>query len=271
MEKDCDILALLALRLAAASHSDDLAQALRQTPQPWRVLQAGPWQPQSSHWRLAERQLYALRALNLHVVAAPALPPWVLRVRPLPPALFVRGRQQLLWRRGVALVGSRRAAPEARDWTERQARALAERRQLVVSGGALGIDAAAHRGALLGQGPTLVYLGGCVDRAAPVSNRPLFQAILQLGGALVSEHPPLSTTYAAHFALRNRFIAAQARALWVVEAGARSGTLSTAAWARRLGVPIWLAPAGIAQQTAGLRELEARGWAEAPASGRPCA
>ena len=257
---DLDLLALLALRASVGPRGHDLAHALCLCPRPWAVLQTGRWCPAAAAWQLATRQLHALRALGLRVVPAFALPPWARRLRPLPVALFVRGQLGLLRRRGVAIVGSRRATMAACSWSLARAASLAESGCLVISGGALGIDGAAHRGALQRGGLTLVYLGGSIDDARPVQHRSLFQAILLAGGALVSEHPPLTESRPYHYALRNRLIAAQARLLWVAEAGVRSGTLNTAGWAHSLEVPIQVAPA-LGQERGGLRLLTERGWA----------
>ncbi len=123
---------------------------------------------------------------------------------------------------------------------------LAERGVHVVSGGALGIDGAAHRGALAGNGGTTVVLGSGVDVAYPERHARLFDEVLARGGALVSMLP-LGTAPRAHtFLQRNPLIAALADAVIVVEATLGSGSLSTAHAARKLGriVAAWPGSAG---------------------------
>ncbi len=136
--------------------------------------------------------------------------------------------------RWVAIVGSRRASEEGRVLASRMAKRLAEQGAGVVSGGAIGIDAAAHRGALEGGGPTIVVLPSPVDRPVPKQNRALFAEVIARGGALVSElaEPPQGKK---SFMTRNRIIAALADAVIVVEAGPRSGTRHTLRSARALG------------------------------------
>lgn len=105
----------------------------------------------------------------------------------------------------------------------------------VVSGGALGIDGAAHRGALAGGGTTTVVLGCGVDIAYPQRHRRLFAEIVAAGGALVSMFPAGTPPYRANFPRRNAVIAELAQAVIVVEAAMPSGSLSTAQAATRLG------------------------------------
>lgn len=155
----------------------------------------------------------------------------------------------VLWCRGavpvgatVAVVGSRASTGYgervAFDLTE----GLAHRGIAVVSGGAYGIDAAAHRGAILGGGPTLVVLAGGVDRCYPAGNARLFEEALASGGAVVSEVPPGALPTKSRFLQRNRLIAAIAGATVVVEAAWRSGALSTAHHAADLLRPVGAVP-----------------------------
>ena len=141
----------------------------------------------------------------------------------------------------VAIVGTRRADPEALDFTTELARQLAEAGCVVVSGGALGIDAAAHRGALLGAGRTVAVLASGLVTPYPPSHGPLFEKISE-DGALVTEAPDAAVVEGFRFLHRNRLIAALARATIVVQAPKRSGTLSTAAFAQKLGRPLWVVP-----------------------------
>lgn len=135
----------------------------------------------------------------------------------------------------VAIVGARAATQVAMDRAHAVARHLAGRGVHVVSGGALGIDGAAHRGALAGGGTTTVVLGGGVDVPYPVRHAPLFAEVLARGGALVSLVEDGTAPHASLFPQRNPLIAALADVVLVIEAEVRSGSLLTAKAARRQG------------------------------------
>ena len=144
----------------------------------------------------------------------------------------------------VAIVGSRRADPEACHFAFTLGRVLAASGVTVVSGGAFGIDAAAHRGALAAgaSGRTLAVIGSGLDHLYPPAHLPLFEAIVRQGAVLShlpDEVPPLPHL----FLERNGLIAALATAVVVVQAPVRSGALSTARAALELGRPLWVCPA----------------------------
>jgi DNA processing protein len=136
--------------------------------------------------------------------------------------------------RWLAIVGARKSSERGRSLAERMARQAAELGVGIVSGGAIGIDAAAHRGALEGKGPTIAVLPSPVHRPAPRRNWRLFGDIASSGGALISEldRAPIGK---GSFRDRNRMIAALADAVLIVEAGPVSGTRYTAKAARKLG------------------------------------
>ncbi|HSG08703.1 MAG TPA: DNA-processing protein DprA, partial [Longimicrobiales bacterium] len=141
-----------------------------------------------------------------------------------PTVLFLRGDPSLLSRPGVAVVGSRRATARARGVAERLGAAVAGAGTSVVSGLALGVDAAAHRGALEAGGPTVAVLGRGADRAYPTAHGGLFARIVK-EGLVVSEFLPGTPPLPHNFPRRNRILAALASTVVVVEAGARSGAL----------------------------------------------
>lgn len=152
----------------------------------------------------------------------------------VPVGLWTRGHlDPATLDRSAAVVGSRAATvygtTVATDW----AAALVDAGVVVVSGAAYGIDAAAHRGALAADGPTVAVLAGGVDQPYPRGNAALIERIAD-EGLLVSEAAPGSTVNRGRFLGRNRLIAALARGTVVVEAGARSGALSSAGWAQQL-------------------------------------
>jgi DNA processing protein len=132
-------------------------------------------------------------------------------------------------------VGARAATRRAVEIAHTIARDLAGRGITIVSGGALGVDAAAHRGALAAPGGrTIAVLGTGIDVPYPVRHRALYDQIVARGGAVISPFPPGTPPRPWQFPVRNRVLAALCDAVLVVEAGARSGSLSTARAARAL-------------------------------------
>jgi DNA processing protein len=118
----------------------------------------------------------------------------------------------------------------------------------VVSGGAFGIDAVAHRAALAAAGTTVAVLACGVDRPYPAGHAGLFERILEGGGLLISEWPPGSDPHKHRFLIRNRVIAAATRGTLVVEASARSGARFTLGRARMLGRPVLAVPGPVTSE-----------------------
>jgi DNA processing protein len=175
--------------------------------------------------------------------------------RPL--LLWVRGRADLRYAclSSVSLVGSRAATAYGSHVGTELAAALTERGFSVVSGGAFGIDACAHRGALAASGLTVAVLASGLSFGYPRGHHDLFAAI-GAGGALVSEVPPDRAPTRPGFLIRNRIIAALSRGTVVVEAALRSGALSTAKHARELRRPLMAVPGPVtSEQSAGCHEL----------------
>ncbi|HYT25992.1 MAG TPA: DNA-processing protein DprA [Actinomycetota bacterium] len=171
-----------------------------------------------------------LEALGQRFVL-PGDPAWPLAATPPEPPcawLFVAGTVPPGPAWSVAVVGGRRASPLRLAVARSLGAGLARAGRCVVSGGAAGADAAAHHGALDAGGRTVAVLGCGLEVAYPRSNAVLFHRILEAGGGLVGEHPPGGRPRAAHFPPRNRLISALAGAVVVVEAGSRSGSLTTA-------------------------------------------
>jgi DNA processing protein len=146
--------------------------------------------------------------------------------------------------RSVAFVASRMATPYGESACQELIQPLAERGYSIVSGGAYGIDAAAHRAAISAAGKTFALMAGGVDRLYPSGNRELFKTIAS-HGALLSEMPPGAEPTKWRFLQRNRLIATLGQATVVVEANPRSGAVSTANRARELGRPIAAVPGPI--------------------------
>jgi DNA processing protein len=177
---------------------------------------------------------------------------------PVPPlALWVLGTPRLdeLVDRSVAIVGSRASTAYGEHVAGELGHQLGERGWTVVSGGAFGIDGAAHRGALAAGASTLAVLACGVDRPYPAAHGALFHRIAETG-LLVSEWPPGCAPLRHRFLVRNRLIAALTRGTVVVEAAARSGAQATAERARRLGRQVLVVPGPITSaMSVGCHEL----------------
>ncbi|MFB7893671.1 DNA-processing protein DprA [Microbacterium sp. NPDC056044] len=146
----------------------------------------------------------------------------------------------------ITLVGARAATSYGEHITMELAADLASQGRIVYSGGAYGIDGAAHRAATMAHpGSTVAVLATGLDRAYPVGNQQLFERIHDSGGLLVSELPPGSAPTRWRFLQRNRILAALTGATVVVEAGYRSGSLNVASQAHALGKPIGAVPGPI--------------------------
>lgn len=161
-----------------------------------------------------------------------------------PPALFFVGRRELLNRPALAIVGSRNASAQGAANARAFAQTLAQAGLTIVSGLALGIDAAAHEGALEGTGSTLAVVGTGLDRVYPAANRALAHRIAEQGGIL-SEFPPGTPPREKNFPRRNRLISGLARGVLVVEAALQSGSLITARYAGEQGREVFAIPGSI--------------------------
>ena len=155
-------------------------------------------------------------------------PPLLEHIEHPPHLLYVYGRADLTDRFPIAVVGTRRASAYGLGHTRQMAAELAGAGVCVVSGLALGIDAAAHTGALDARGRTVAVLGGALDQPYPAENGPLMRRILESGGSVVSEYPPGMPPTKYSFLQRNRIIAGMSLGTLVTEGPKRSGALNTA-------------------------------------------
>lgn len=172
-----------------------------------------------------------------------------------PPVLFLHGNAALLEQPKIAIVGSRKATPQAVQIAKQFGQALSEQGITVVSGFADGIDAAAHQGALLGKNSTIGVLGTGIDIVYPAKNQDLAVEMSQTG-LLLSEFPLNTTPVAKNFPRRNRLIAALGVGTVVIEAAERSGSLITARLAGELGRDVMAVPGSIFNpQSAGCHKL----------------
>lgn len=217
----------------------------------------------------------ARSGIALLVYGTPGYPPSLCDLGAPPSVVYALGRTDLLNEPGVAVVGSRRATAYGRRIAEQLGASLAGRGCCVISGMAMGIDAAAHRGAL--PGPTAAVLGSGVDVVSPPRNAALHRAIVE-GGVVISEYPPGVKAEPHHFPVRNRIIAALARDVVIVEASRRSGALITAGFALDLGREVHAVPGPIDRPTSegtnrliadGAGVIVESGWHEDVAHGPP--
>ena len=181
---------------------------------------------------------------HILTLADDAYPKALLEIADPPTLLYVRGNPALLQKCALAVVGSRNATPQGVQTAENFARALAGKGLCIVSGLALGIDAAAHRGALAAGGETIAVIGTGADRIYPARNKELALAIAERG-AIVSEFPLGTPSIATNFPRRNRIISGLSRGVLVVEAAPESGSLITARLAAEQGREVFAIPGSI--------------------------
>ena len=189
----------------------------------------------------AERELAAGEALGARLIAAcePDFPQALAALDPPPPLIWVRGAAELLDRQTVAVVGARVASAAGQRFARGLASELGGSGHVIVSGMARGIDAAAHEGAM--PTGTVAVLGGGIDDIYPSEHRDLYARIVETG-CVVSESEPGRTAVARDFPRRNRIIAGLSRAVVVVEAELRSGSLITARLAAEQGREVLAVP-----------------------------
>ena len=211
-------------------------------------------------WLDQEQPEVPRRVLHL---ADPDYPPALLHTEDPPLMLYVLGRIRLPWPGAVAVVGSRNPTPQGQANAQQFGRSLAQAGLTVVSGLALGIDGAAHEGALEGAAPdqlaTIAVVGTGLDSVYPRQHEELAARIARRG-LLVSEYPLGTAPLSANFPRRNRIIAGLSEGTLVVEAAVRSGSLITARMAVEQGKDVFAIPGSIhSPQSRGCHELLRQG------------
>ena len=162
---------------------------------------------------------------------------------PDPPLiLFIAGEVGSLWCNSVAIVGGRQATGSGKRLASRIAQDLSNGNLVVVSGLALGIDTAAHEGALKGKSPTVAVLGGGHEQLYPRKNAGLAKRICESEGAVVSEYPPHWSPTKLTFPERNRIISGLSHGILLIEAREKSGSLITASYALEQGKEVMVVP-----------------------------
>jgi DNA processing protein len=181
---------------------------------------------------------------SLMTLADADYPKTLLEIADPPAVLYCNGRRALLSQPGLGIVGSRNATPQGERDAEAFALALSDAGLTIVSGLALGIDAAAHRGGLAGAGSSVAVVGTGLDRVYPARNKALAHQLADTG-LIVSEFPLGTPPLPNHFPRRNRIISGLARGVLVVEAAPDSGSLITARVAAEQGREVFAIPGSI--------------------------
>jgi DNA processing protein len=218
-------------RQALAPHlTPTLAEALSAGPDPALLEQTLAWllEPGNSLLTLADSDF----------------PRPLLEIADPPAMLFCKGRRELLGSPGLGIVGSRNATPQGLRDAEAFAHALSDAGLTIVSGLALGIDAAAHRGGLAGAARSIAVVGTGLDRIYPARNKELAHRLAD-EGLIVSEFPLQTPPLPGHFPSRNRLISGLSRGVLVVEAATDSGSLITARVAAEQGREVFAIPGSI--------------------------
>ncbi len=196
--------------------------------------------------RLVDTTLAWLEQSGNHILTLsdPAYPPLLAEIVDPPLLLYIRGQSALLHGAALAIVGSRNASVQGQANARAFARSLSEAGLTIVSGLALGIDTAAHEGALHGCGSTVAIIGTGADRIYPARNAGLARRIAE-EGCMVSEYPLGTPPRPEHFPQRNRIISGLAAGVLVIEAAAGSGSLITARMATEQGRDVFALPGSI--------------------------
>ena len=181
---------------------------------------------------------------HLLTLADDDYPAQLLEIADPPPVLYLKGRRELLRRPGLAVVGSRNATPSGLQNAEAFARNLSEAGFTIISGMALGIDAAAHRGGLSATGGSIAVVGTGLDLIYPARNKALAHELAEKG-LIISEFSLGTPALAKNFPRRNRIISGLSRGVLVVEAALASGSLITARQAGEQGREVFAIPGSI--------------------------
>ena len=202
---------------------------------------------QSPQWNKINDIIAQSKACNSEIIGFddPRYPLILKQIYDPPLVLFVQGNNLLLNEKQLAIVGSRSATINGRKSAEDFAKQLSQHDYVITSGLALGIDASAHRGALIAKGKTIAVVATGLDKVYPSRHQSLVSDILQANGAVISEFIPGTPPKAGHFPKRNRLISGLSQGVLVVEAEMRSGSLITARCALEQGREVYAIPSSI--------------------------
>jgi len=193
----------------------------------------------SSH---AERILDSCRKDDISVISIldDSYPVHLKNIKDAPPLLYVKGSMKSLQSKCAAVVGTRKASEAGLKIAGKVAQALVENGFSIVSGLALGIDTAAHKGALESSGITIAILAHGLHTIAPSSNKDLAKEILDKNGALISEHPPGTPAHPPEFVRRNRIQSGMSLFSVIVETGEVGGTIYQAQFTKAQGKEVYV-------------------------------
>ena len=167
-----------------------------------------------------------------------------------PSALWIRGDASLLARPGIAVVGTRQPSPYGAGMAELLSRDLANRRMVILSGMARGVDTAAHKGAIEAGGKTVAVWGTGIDVIYPKENKKLAEQIVATGGTIVSEYPLGTFPAPQNFPIRNRILSGMSVGVLVIEAAEYSGTRITARCAMEQNRDVYAVPGNVTNKNA---------------------
>lgn len=201
----------------------------------------------AADWARVDQDLTWMNGKDQHILTPhhSAYPSLLKETHGAPPVLFVQGNVKLLARPQIAIVGSRNPTPIGCENAMKFAHHFSSIGFTVTSGLAIGIDGAAHKGALLGVGNTVAVLGNGLDTIYPAVHRALAHEIIDKGGAVISEFPVGTPPAHSHFPRRNRIISGLSVGILVVEATLNSGSLITAKVALDQGREVFAIPGSI--------------------------
>ena len=239
------------------------AEAASAGPEQWRRVQgigektAGAIASVTDEQIDAELAAAKERGVRMLCDTDESYPPGLKEIYDSPPVLYVRGSLEAADAVALGVVGARRCTHYGLEQAERFGELLGRAGFTVISGGARGIDTAAHRGALAGGGRTVAVMGCGLNNDYPPENAELFEQIIADGrGALVSELPMATAIMGRNFPMRNRIISGMSLGVLVVEAGRRSGALITAREAADQNREVFAVPGRVDSPTArGVNEL----------------
>ncbi|MEP5979986.1 MAG: DNA-processing protein DprA [Marinobacter alexandrii] len=222
-------------------------KALRLPPETAAAIQA--WQSGDSQHPVVAKVATIqqdCKRLGISVIASadPLFPDPLRHIHDAPLVLYTQGDSSLLSQDQIGVVGSRHATRAGLDHARTFAAELSRRNLVITSGLALGVDGAAHAGALDASAPTVAVIGCGLDRVYPSQHRRLAARVIDQG-LMVSEYPPGTPARAAHFPQRNRIISGLSRGILVVEAGLKSGSLITARLALEQGREVFAIPSSV--------------------------
>lgn len=212
-------------------------------------------------WTLIEQELnWQAKANQYRIIPTDRLyPPGLRHINDPPPVLYLEGTPECLLTPQMAIVGTRHPSVSGRQIAKQFAHDLAQHGLTITSGLAYGIDAAAHQGALSGQGTTIAVMGCGIHHRYPKEHQTLAAHIAE-HGAIISELPPDAKPLAAHFPQRNRIITGLSLGVVVVEAALKSGSLISARLANEQGRLVMAVPGNIYNpQTSGCHSLLKQG------------